>query len=95
MPRRKRPPLANAPDLAIELVEGMDLPDGAHFALLEELTGMDAPSLYAEDFGEGVELAELECAICGKQCRTEHGFKMHQAAKHGLNYKPRKQRRKK
>ena len=27
-------------------VDDMDLPDGAHFAMLEELTGMDAIDVY-------------------------------------------------
>ena len=27
-------------------VDAMDLPDGAHFAMLEELTGMDAIDVY-------------------------------------------------
>jgi hypothetical protein len=27
-------------------VDGMDLPDGAHFAMLEDLTGMDAVDVY-------------------------------------------------
>lgn len=29
-------------------VDDMDLPDGAHFAMLEELTGMDAIDVYSE-----------------------------------------------
>lgn len=27
-------------------VDAMDLPDGAHFAMLEEMTGMDAIDVY-------------------------------------------------
>lgn len=29
-------------------VDAMDLPDGAHFAMIEELTGMDAIDVYTE-----------------------------------------------
>jgi hypothetical protein len=36
-------------------VDEMDLPDGAHFAMIEELSGMDAIDFYTE----------LECSVCG------------------------------
>jgi hypothetical protein len=29
-----------------EIVDDMDLPEGAHFAMLEEMTGMDAIDVY-------------------------------------------------
>ena len=30
----------------VEIVEDMDLPDGAHMAMIEEMTGMDAIEVY-------------------------------------------------
>jgi len=32
----------------VEIVDSMDLPDGAHFAMIEEMTGMDAITVYSE-----------------------------------------------
>lgn len=32
--------------LLVEIVDDMDLPDGAHMAMLEEMTGMDAIDVY-------------------------------------------------
>lgn len=42
----------------VEIVDDMDLPDGAHFAMLEEITGMDAIDVYTA-------LEEIECDVCG------------------------------
>lgn len=33
-------------------IEDMDLPDGAHFAMIEELTGMEAIEVYLTIDGE-------------------------------------------
>lgn len=57
------------------IVDDMDLPDGAHFAMLEEMTGMDAIDVYTA-------LEELECDVCGdwheegdvpRECETGDG----------------------
>jgi len=32
--------------MIVEMVDDMDLPDSAHFAMLEEMTGMDAIDVY-------------------------------------------------
>lgn len=34
-------------DIVID-IDALDLPDGAHFAMLEEVTGMDAIDVYTE-----------------------------------------------
>lgn len=55
-------------------VDAMDLPDGAHFAMLEELTGMDAIDVYTK-------IEDLQCDICGdyhegkapRECETGDG----------------------
>ena len=55
-------------------VDAMDLPDGAHFAMLEELTGMDAIDVYTA-------IEDLQCDICGdyhegnapRECETGDG----------------------
>jgi hypothetical protein len=38
----------------VSCVDDMDLPDGAHLAMLEEMTGMDAIDVYTA-------IEELEC----------------------------------
>jgi hypothetical protein len=39
---RTRPPMAGmSPDDVYTLVEAMDLPDGAHWAMIEELSGLE------------------------------------------------------
>lgn len=44
------------------MVDDMDLPDGAHMAILEEMTGMDAIDVYTaiEDFDDDTDEGEVE-----------------------------------
>jgi hypothetical protein len=65
--------------LIVDIVEDMDLPDGAHMAMLEEMTGMDAIDVYTalEELDE-----DDQCDICGdahddgivpRECETGDG----------------------
>lgn len=46
--RQDTPPMAGLdPDFIYDLVDGMDLPDGAHWAMIEELSGLE-PGDFAE-----------------------------------------------
>ena len=84
---RNRKHMMSPPD-AYEFVSAIDLPDGAHWAMIEELSGADAADfadmdMDAPTFREPRAHKSLRCGRCGRKFGSAQAVSDHTRDKHG------------
>lgn len=75
------------PQTAMSIIDD-DMPDGAYFAMLEDLTGMCAADAVMHAERQRKLDKPFQCDQCNKRCATEWSLNAHKRDKHGESVHP-------